>query len=670
MQLQPHRFGLALAMSLALSPGFVHAQDKPASEQGTFTLYKFARAIGKETYSIDVEQGKSTLRSDFKFTDRNTPVPLKATYTFAGTTRPLSLDVDGSSSRFSKLKDSFAFDAQRGKVTLVRDGKTSEYPAGPHTFLIDGYSPVAMQQQLMRYWLASGKPATIDVPALGAIRIEPAGELVVNAKKLHGYTVSGLVWGSESLWLDDAQRLVALVSNDAEFDHFEAVREEIASDATLAVFTRQAVLNNLQALGRLAASAKQPVAKKLAITHVELIDGTGAPTRHDVTVFVENGKITRIDPRNTLPASTSGMDVIDGHGKFLIPGLWDMHAHYEQVEWGPIYLAAGVTTVRDCGNEFDYIFAVRDAMQSGRGIGPRLLVAGIVDGTGPATLGAVIADTPEQARAVVRRYKDAGALQIKIYSSMKPALVPVITAEAHRLNMTVTGHVPIGMTASQAVTAGYDGINHLQFLASELVKLERGKSVPPFDPRSPQAEKLFGLLQQHQTVIDDTTALYETEFHTDDTPLRTFEPGIDHVAPPLLAALDNPGVPVAQAAGPRSIYALMLAILGEAHRRGLPIVAGTDQAIPGYSLHRELEIYVQAGFTPMEALQAATIVPARVMKLDRELGTLEVGKRADMVLLDADPLQDIHNTRRISKAISGGSVYDPAPLWRSVDFKP
>lgn len=663
-----HRVGLALL--LAFSPCLVHAQDMPTSEQGTFTLYKFARAIGKETYSIGTEQGKTVLRSDFKFTDRSTPVPLKATWTAAGITQPLSLDVDGSSSRFSKLKDHFSFDAQRSKVVLVRDGKTREYPTTPHTFLIDGYSPVAMQQQLLRYWLASGKPATIDVPALGAVHIEPAGDLVFNAKTLHGYTVSGLIWGSESLWLDDAQRLVALVSNDAEFDHFEAVREDVASDAALATFTRQAVLDNLRALGKLAASAKQPAAKQLAITHVDLIDGTGAATRHDVTVFVENGRISSIDPQNKLPASTSGLVVIDGHGKYLIPGLWDMHAHYEQVEWGPIYLASGVTTARDCGNEFDYIFAVRDALQSGRGIGPRLLVAGIVDGTGPATLGAITADTPEQARAVVRRYKQAGALQIKIYSSMKPALVPVITAEAHRLGMTVTGHVPIGMTASQAINAGYDSINHMQYLASELVKLERGKPVPPFDPHSPQAEKLFALLLQHHTVIDDTMALYEMEFHTDDTPLRTLEPGIDHVAPPLLAALDNPGVPVAQAASPRSIYALMLGILGEAHKRGVPIIAGTDQAIPGHSLHREMEIYVQAGFTPMEALQAATIVPARVMKLDRELGTLEVGKRADMVLLDADPLQDIHNTRRINKTISGGSVYDPAPLWRSVDFKP
>jgi imidazolonepropionase-like amidohydrolase len=110
--------------------------------------------------------------------------------------------------------------------------------------------------------------------------------------------------------------------------------------------------------------------------------------------------------------------------------------------------------------------------------------------------------------------------------------------------------------------------------------------------------------------------------------------------------------------------------LRELHQQGMTIVAGTDQAIPGYSLHRELEIYVQAGFTPMEALMAATSVPARVMGLDKEVGTLTVGKRADMVLLDADPLADIHNTRRIAKTIEAGAVYEPAPLWQSVGFTP
>jgi imidazolonepropionase-like amidohydrolase len=340
------------------------------------------------------------------------------------------------------------------------------------------------------------------------------------------------------------------------------------------------------------------------------------------------------------------------------------------VEWGPIYLAAGVTTVRDCGNEFDFITTVRDALQSGRGIGPRLLIAGIVDGTGPISLGAITADTPEQARTVVRRYKEAGAVQIKIYSSMKPKLVPVIAEEAHKLGLTVTGHIPEGMTTSQAVDAGYDSVNHISFVARDLLHMERDKPIPPIDFTTPDAKKQLDLFKFHHTVFDDTIALFETLSRSSETPLATLEPGIEHVAPALASALNETGAPPAKAAEAAKRYAALLATLRELHKEGLTIMAGTDQDVPGYSLHRELEIYVQAGFTPMEALQAASIVPARLLKLDKELGTVEVGKRADMLLLDADPLADIHNTRRIAKTISGGVVYDPAPLWRSVGFTP
>jgi len=364
--------------------------------------------------------------------------------------------------------------------------------------------------------------------------------------------------------------------------------------------------------------------------------------------------------------STQGYEVIDGHGKFLIPGLWDMHAHYEQVEWGPVYLASGITTVRDCGNIFDFITSVRDAIDRGRGIGPRILIAGVIDGSGPISLGAIIADTPDQARAWVKRYKDVGARQIKIYSSMKHELVPVITAEAHRLGMTVTGHVPEGMTTEQAVRDGYDGINHIHFVARDLLHMERNKPLPPLDFTTPDAKRQLALFRERHIVFDDTIALFELDLHPEATPLSTIEPGITHVAPELAAALDNPGAPPERA----KRYDYLLATLRELHRQGLTVVAGTDQAIPGYSLHRELEIYVQAGFTPMEALMAATSVPAHVMGLDKDVGTLTVGKRADMVLLDGDPLADIRNTRRVAKTIEAGAVYDPAPLWQSVGFKP
>lgn len=655
--------------ALLLAPG-AHAQDATPAEQDVFVLHKFARAIGQEHYTIRHGRDGLTVTSDFKFTDRGTDVPLKTVYHARDELHPLSLKVDGQSSRHSELHDEFTLDTSRRQLTLKRDGKEQAFAAGEHTFLMDGYSPVAMQQMLMRFWLAAGKPSSIEAPPGETIRITPTTDLLVDVAghrtTLHGYEVTGLDWGAEALWMDDAGKLAALVTRDAEQDHFEAVRS--AYQPALGLFIRQAAKDSLASLERLGAKARQPAARRLAVTHVTLIDGTGAAPRANTTVLMENGRITGVVPSGK--AVLAGYSVIDGTGKFLIPGLWDMHAHYEQVEWGPVYLASGVTTVRDCGNEFDFITSVRDVLDEGHGIGPRILVAGIVDGTGPITLGAITADTPEEAVAVVQRYKKAGALQIKIYSSMKPALVPVITAEAHRLGMTVTGHVPQGMTAPQVVRDGYDGINHMDFVTRALIDVERDKPLPPLDLHGQKATEQFALYKQHRTVFDDTIALYEMFLHPGTTPLSSLEPGVKHLPPSLATALDSPGAPPARAARSNEYYHDMLAVLGELHRQGLTVVAGTDQAIPGHSLHRELEIYVQAGFTPMEALQAATSVPARVMGLDKELGTIAPGKRADMVLLDGDPLADIHNTRRVNRTIAGGAVYDPAPLWQLVDFTP
>ncbi|MBS1800372.1 MAG: amidohydrolase family protein [Acidobacteria bacterium] len=661
----------AILCCLLLSFASVALSAETAPESGRFILHKFAHANGQETYSIERGRGKLTLKSDFLFTDRGTKVPLKTTFTATEALEPLTLKLDGRSSRLSVLKDTMEYRPEKQSLTLVRGDKTAEIAAPAGTFLIDGYSPVAMQQMLVRFWLARDRPTIIPTPPAGSVSIVPAGALTVTVggkkTKLEGYVVSGLIWGGETLWMDENQNLAALVSTDAEFDHFEAVREEF--EPALGAFIQTAAKDNLAALAQLAASAKQPVAKNLVVQNVTLIDGTGAAPIKDASVFVEGATIAGISTA-TRPVIPVGATIIDGTGKFLIPGLWDMHAHYEQVEWGPIYLAAGVTTARDCGNEFDFITTVRDAVASGKGIGPEILMAGIVDGSGPISLGAVVADTPEQAIAVVRRYKAAGALQIKIYSSLKPELVPVIANEAHRLGMTVTGHVPNGMTTAQAVEAGYDQINHIQYPARDLLHVERGKpiAVPSFD--TDDARKQIALFMQHRTVFDDTISLYENFYHPAWVAYSSLEPDVLKVAPQLAEALSSPGASGERAAPAKASFDAMLATVRELHRDGLRIVAGTDQNIPGYSLHRELELYVQAGFSPMEAIEAATSVPAEVMGLDKTAGTIEVGKRADLVLLDADPLADIRNTRRILKTISAGAVYDPAPLWESVGFKP
>jgi len=175
-------------------------------------------------------------------------------------------------------------------------------------------------------------------------------------------------------------------------------------------------------------------------------------------------------------------------------------------------------------------------------------------------------------------------------------------------------------------------------------------------------------LRAHHTVLDPTVALFESFFNT--KPLNQLEPGIDHLPPQLREALDNPPATGDKAAIANAKWQNVMVTLRALHAAGIPMVAGTDQAIPGYSLHREIELYVEAGFTPLEALQAATIVAARALGVENESGTLEAGKRGDVLLLNADPLADIHNTRAVWRTVSAGAVYDPAPLWQSVGFLP
>jgi hypothetical protein len=653
------------------------AAQQPATS-GTFVLHKFAKAIGQETYSIDTSGDTATLTSHFLFKDRGSKVPLETTFvTRAADGSPISYAAKGQSSRLAAMDDKITVTG--ASLDITRSGKSqTQSPAGPWT-ITDGYSPVAMQEQMMRWWLAHAKPAQFTIyPSGASVHIEPAATLAVTGPSgsvsAHGYTVGGLIWGQESLWIDDAQNLVALVSTDAEFDHFEAVREPYES--SLGAFISAAVQSNLAALAQLSAGARVAPARKLAITGATLEDSTGAPAIPDSVILIEDGRITAVGTRSQVRIPKDST-ILDATGKFAIPGLWDMHAHYEQVEWGPIYLAAGVTSVRDVGNEFDFIRALHEQLdrKQNPAIGPHIEFAGIIDGIGPISLGAVTADTPEEAVDLVQKYKAAGARQIKIYSSVKPAVVRAICTAAHARGMTVTGHIPEGMTAIDGISDGMDQINHLQYELPYFTRPVLGadgkpdRSKPPVvEPDGPQAKELIAALKAHHTILDPTVALFETFMNT--VPLDQLEPGIDHLPPQLREALDNPPAPADKAALMNARWQSLMVTLRTLHAAGIPMVAGTDQAIPGYSLHREIEIYVEAGFTPLEALQAATIQSARALGVENESGSLAPGKRADVLLLDADPLADIHNTRKVWRTVAAGAVYSPAPLWQSVGFTP
>lgn len=672
------------SLFLAVAPAWVFAQSLPSAqplETGKFRLHKFEQPIGEENYTITRQGDELLLETDFKFTDRGRAVPLKATLSqSARDLTPIKFSIDGSTSRFSILHETATVDGATAHVETA-DGKR-DIAVNPHEFFtIAGYAPVALQQAAVRYWLAHGKPAALATLPSGSLRIVERGvdKVSVNGtpQGFRRYSIDGLVWGLETLWLDENRNLAAVITRDAEFDHFEGVRDSYESG--LARFVADAAADEMAQLDQLSRDLPGRETGSMAFVGATLIDGTGRAAMPGSTILTSGAKITAVGPSGAIviPKDARRIDV---SGKFIVPGLWDMHAHYEQVEWGPLYLAAGVTTVRDVGNEFEFISTIRDRVNSGAGLGPRLLLAGIVDGDGPMALGVDRVNSEEDAKRWVQKYHDAGFQQIKIYSSVSLDNVKAVCREAHRLGMTVTGHIPQGMTLYDGVLAGMDQVNHITYLtpllrpksahSPELSSEQWLQMLKNTDVNGKEGRTLIAFLKKHHTVIDDTAVLFSLMSRPESKPAASEEPGIANVAPELRGQMFNEGLTAAQLPSAEARMRIMLDLLGAMHRAGIPIVAGTDQAVPGYSVYKELEIYVAAGFTPMEAMQAATLVPARVMKVEADSGTVEPGKRADFDILDANPLADIRNIRTVRRVVANGILYDSAPLWQSVGFTP
>jgi imidazolonepropionase-like amidohydrolase len=654
------------------------APQSPAIiEHGKFILHKFEQPLGEETFETTRDGQSLSTKINFKFVDRGSAVPLTVTLRTADDLTPQSFEIKGKTARPTEIDE--AVEVQAEKIRLRNRDKWTEAPRPKQFFTIAGYAPATMQMLMVRYWAAHGSPAEMDTLPTGHVKIEPRGKDTVTIdgkdESLDRYTVEGLIWGRETLWFDSNRNLVAAVTIDAEFDHFEAIRD--GYESALGKLVGIAGTDGMAALADISKTISGSHADTLAIVGGTLIDGTGSAPISDSAILIEKGRILAAGPRSTVKIP-HGATKIDARGKTILPGLWDMHAHFEQVEWGPIYLAAGATTVRDVGNEFEFITAVRDAIKNGRGLGPQMLLAGVVDGSGPLALGVERVDTPEEAKMWVDRYHDAGFQQMKIYSSVKLEELKDVTAEAHRLGMTVTGHIPEGLNAYQGVDAGMDQINHVDYVAAIMrpplpenaTRTDRLKAGAGIDVNSPEAKKAIAFLVEHGTVIDPTLAIMESFTATSAKPFSSFEPGVGKVAPELAEQLSMSSPPTPASELIDKVFDKEVEIVGALHRAGIPIVAGTDQTVPGHSLHREIELYVQAGFTPMEAIQAATIVPARVMGIDKETGTIETGKRADIIILTANPIESIRNIRTVEFVITNGTMYNCAELWRSVGFKP
>jgi imidazolonepropionase-like amidohydrolase len=643
----------ALFGAIALLAG---QSGAPAAEHGTLVLHYVQKPIGAEHYTVTREGGAVQLTSDIDFTDRGGRVQLESSLKMGADLRPQTFRAKGKSYRFVNVDSDIRVD---GSDAIVRADRAERRVTLPPTFFaVDGYAPFSVQMMLVRYWQQHGRPRVLQtVPGmpLNDVFIEQRGREAVRigsrTLSLDRYSIDGVVWGRETLWLDADGAIVAAITRAGGLS-FEAVREDLASE--IGVFVQRSIRDRLADLETLTEKVAPTRSGTFALVGATVVDGTNRAPLTNAAILIKDGRIDEVGPRGSV-AIPAGVPVADLAGKTVIPGLWDMHTHLTQIEWMPVYLGAGVTTVRDMGNEFEFITGLRAAVSSRRALGPRILAAGLVDGGGPNAFGVVYASTPEEAKAVVAKYHDAGFQQIKIYSLVTPPMVEAICAEAHRVGMTVTGHVPNGMTIDQAVAAGMDQIAHLA------IRGEAG---------SPEVNKTVAFLKERGTVMDPTQSWNELLGHAEGAPVDAFQPGIAKIPGPLNRIFSNAGAAGIDAAAARARLERGLRIVKALHDAGVPVVAGTDEGVPGHSVHREIELYVEAGFSPLEALQAATIVPARAMKLDAELGTIEKGKRADLAILDANPLDSIRNVRTVRWTISDGRMYESAALWKSVRFQP
>jgi imidazolonepropionase-like amidohydrolase len=400
----------------------------------------------------------------------------------------------------------------------------------------------------------------------------------------------------------------------------------------------------------------KPTNGTIAIRNGDLFDSETGAMRPNTTVIVRGDRIVAVGPTEST-AVPRDATVIDATGKTIMPGMWDMHGHLQltsQSSGGLLQLMYGITTVRDLGSDPDVAVSNRDRAQAGRIASPREILSAFIDGPQAwmaPTPSSNLVSTEDEARRLIAHYDSLGYKQVKVYNLIHPDLIPTIAAEAHRRDMRLSGHMPRGLSVPAAVTLGFDEVNHAAFLFSTFyqdslyVPTMRAYSLvasivaPNVDVDGADMTNLINTLRQHHTVIDGTFAVW----------IQSAGTGI--------AQQVGAGVP-ANVAKADANYMRLIKRLYDAD---ITLVPGTDN-FGSMTFDTELEVYERAGIPASKVLQIATIIPARVMKEDRDYGSVAVGKVADLIVIDGKPAEHVSDVRKVEQVVRGGRLYDAASL--------
>lgn len=388
--------------------------------------------------------------------------------------------------------------------------------------------------------------------------------------------------------------------------------------------------------------------KALVFTHVNVIDATGSAVKTGMTIVIINGRIVALGKSGETRIPKNA-EIIDATGKFLIPGLWDMHAHLGTDDFDrdsnlALFIANGVTGVRIMDGEPEH-HRWRREIAAGALSGPRMIIASPIIGQSPISAA--------DARQEVKKAKRTGADFVKVHDNLSRESYFAVIDEARQLKLRVEGHVPLAITAAEASAAEQKSVEHF-------TGLDEAKS------DGKKAEALAAVFKKNHTWLCPTLIMRQNYALLDD-PRTAQDPRLKYVKPSwarrwLRMTVDAARTPLIEWVGRRELVRKEQALVGLMQRRGVSILAGTDDGnpfcYPGFSLHDELVLLVEAGLTPMQALQTATLHPAKFLGRSGELGTIEKGKLADLVLLDANPLVDIRNTRKVNSVVVNGRFLD------------
>lgn len=643
-----------------------------AAEVQRFVVMANGEKVGHLTADV---QGR-TASVDYAVSNNGRGPKAKEQIQFDAAGVPVNWSIDGSSLFGSPVQERFAWAAGKAEWTSQAD-KGEVASAKPILYAANDGSPWMLGTYVKA--LLKAPNHTLPLAPAGEMRLKEVRTLTLGEGKtatpVTVYELSGIDLDPSYVLVDKKGELFGtlgggLIREGAEgfLPTLQKVSQEIALQEAR------------EAQTKLAHRFETPV----RITNVRVFDPKSMTVGAPSTVIIYRDRITTVEPYQAGAAVPAGETVIDGQGGTLMAGLHDMHSH-TTLSSNLFNLAAGVTATRDQGNYNEELLGWLEGLDTGKLAGPRIIRNGFLEGRSPySARHGFIADSLEDALKDVRWYADHGYWQIKIYNSMNPDWVAPIAAEAHRLGMGVTGHVPAFSSADRVIKDGYNDIAHVNQLMLgwildpkedtrtplRLTGMARAKDL---DLSSAKVQATVAAMKEKGVALDPTAMILERlmlsrsgQVQAGDAPYLSHVPiGYQRYRKRNFVTINNPQQDADYQAG----YAKVLEVLKMLDDNGIQLLPGTDDGT-GFSVHRELEIYVNAGISPGKTLRLATLDSEKYFGRDHSLGSIERGKLADFILVDGDPTADISNVRKVRMTMVGGVAYYPAEIYDYLNIKP